>query len=153
MTLFCQRNVTWGLKNLGFSPNKIWKYGCTITCLSMIHGTDPGETNNILKGGGGYSNGDLVNWVTLHHCIPSFTFVNRFSAYDNQVALNAIQNYGFVIVMVDAGPIGAPGETHFVVFVGNHRLLDPWTGKNRPVSDFSGTNGKGLKGMVVLQHT
>ena len=133
MIHFSQRDWRWSWKRIGTSFSTIGQVGCTITCLSMITGQRPDVTNTFLTKGGGYIYGNIINWTKLHDCL-GLTFNTRMNGYDNLQVLNAISQYGFCLVQVDAAPIGNPGGKHWVVFVGNHQLLDPWTGTARSTS-------------------
>lgn len=136
MQILSQRDPKWGNIKLGTSATFIKDYGCTITCIAMIVGTTPDVVNDRMKAVGGFSNGNLVIWAKIAEAFPGIS-VNRVWSYDNTAVLAAVPN---VLVEVDAKPIGGTGK-HWVVYVGNKRLYDPWTGTDRPTSDFPGQSG------------
>lgn len=135
MTRLSQRDNKWGNLYLGFSNTYIKDYGCTITCIAMIIGTTPDVVNARLKAVNGFS-GNLVIWSSIEAAFPGIK-VKRVWAYDNNdVKANAPN----VLVEVPAYPIGGTGR-HWVVYIGNQRLNDPWTGLERPTSDFPNPSG------------
>lgn len=142
MQKLSQRDLRWANIPLGFSqtynPSLIGTYGCTITCLAMIIGTTPDVVNARLKAlppGVGFS-GTLVVWSGIEKAFPGIK-VRRVWTYDNTDVLANVPN---VLVEVPAYPIGGTGK-HWVVFIGNKRLNDPWTGLERPTSDFPNPSG------------
>lgn len=142
MTRLTQRDARWGNIPLGFpntyNPLLIKDYGCTITCLAMIIGTTPDVVNSRLKAlpqGQGFQ-GSLVVWSGIEKAFPGIK-VRREYGYNNDDVKANVPN---VLVEVPAYPIGGTGS-HWVVFIGNFRLNDPWTGLERPTSDFPGATG------------
>jgi hypothetical protein len=129
---------------LGTSKLSIASYGCALTCLAVLAGrTDLTTVNDLLvKAGaivndkGGPDNASLVYWVKVPGALPNLKFVWRGWSYDNAKVRDWIAKGYPVIVQVDAAPIGAPRSTHFVVYLGDQKLFDPWTGKIRPTWDF-----------------
>lgn len=149
-----QRDPRWAWKYLGFSTATIGGYGCLLACLTMLSGkTDISQVNEILKSLGNYSGnnpngaylGNLVVWANIPKALPSLKFVGRFYSYDNQAVADYVYNKKIpVIVQVDAAPIGAPRTDHYVLYIGNKKLIDPWTGQIRPTSDFPIVKGYAL---------
>lgn len=135
MTLYSQRDPRWANINLGTSNSSIGNYGCLITAAGMFFDKDPKTVNEILRQGGGYANGNLFYWFPACKLLGG-SFIWRNWSYDNTAALWAIKNYGAVLVEVDATPIGSPRNSHWVIFVGNHKLWDPWNGKEEPTSKY-----------------
>lgn len=136
MQILSQRDPKWGNINLGTSNTFIKDNGCTITCIAMIIGTTPDVVNNRMNAVAGFANGNLVIWAKIAEAFPGIT-VRRVWTYDNTDVLANVPN---VLVEVDATPIGGTGK-HWVVYIGNKRLYDPWTGTERPTSDFPGQSG------------
>jgi hypothetical protein len=134
MTLYSQQDPRWKNEILG-TKGTIGLYGCTITCLGYFADLTPSQVNAAMKKAGAYSDGNLVDWVKIHSAIPSLTSEVRSKIYDNSVVLGAIQKYGGCLVEVKATPIGGTGN-HWVVFTGDGKSQDPWTGKERPTSDW-----------------
>lgn len=137
MTILSQRDPRWADITLGTGKGTIGYYGCTITCLAMIMGLTPDVVNDRMKalplvnGSTGFANGNLVLWSRLGEAFPDFEFT-RVWVYNNDDVLANVPN---VLVEVPATAIGGTGK-HWVVFIGNQELNDPWIGKPRPTSDF-----------------
>jgi hypothetical protein len=123
MKLLSQNDLKWKYKQLGTSPKSIGSHGCTITCLSMLADVTPDFTNQRMNAVKGYANGNLVIWSKVPEALPNLKFIKRVNGYNNpEVAANLP-----CLVEVDGAPIG--GYRHWVVFVGNKQLYDPWDGK------------------------
>ena len=136
MTPLSQRDKRWGSKKLGFSNVTIGGYGCLITCLAIQANTTPDKVNEILKANNGYANLNLVIWAEVNN-IPGLEFEWRGWTYDNNKVLETIEKYGSCIVEVDFdGIVATPKDSHFVLFIGNKQLIDPWTGKIEPTSKY-----------------
>jgi len=139
MIKLTQKDPRWAKIPLGFTttynPLTIEFYGCTVTCLAMIIGTTPDVVNSRLKAVSGFS-GSLVIWAKIPEAFPGVK-VRREYAYNNTDVKNNVPN---VLVEVPAYPIGGTGK-HWVVYVGNQRLNDPWTGLERSTSDFPNPSG------------
>jgi len=91
--------------------------------------------NDRMKAVGGYANGNLVIWDKIKEAFPGIQ-IRRVWSYDNaDVAANVP-----VAVEVPGAPIGGTGK-HWVVYIGNKKLNDPWGGTVRPTSDFAGPSG------------
>ena len=144
MKLYSQRDKRWGEKYLGFSKTtKIKNWGCTLTCLAMIAETQPGEMNERLKNAKAFQN-NLVIWSK----VPGFKFHQRIRIYNNQQVKEAIKKYGFCLVEVDFdNKLETARDRHWVVFIGNHQILDPWTGKKASTDKY-----KILTGFCVLEY-
>jgi len=113
----------------------IGQVGCTSTVLSEIIGTTPDVFVSRMKAVNGFS-GNLIIWAKIAEAFPGIQ-VYRYYGYDNAKVLAFVPN---VIVEVPAAPIGGSGS-HWVRFMGNKRLHDPWTAKDRPTSDFPNPTG------------
>src|SRR3990167_9987445 len=141
MVVLSQRDNRWAKQQLGTSNTTIGGFGCTITSLAMLIGTTPDVVNRELKRVGGFANTNLVIWAKIPVAFPQLTFIKRSKVYDNNdVKAN-------LPCLVDVDFDGSPNTfgNHWVVFIGNQRLLDPWVGQNRPTSTY-----KILKGYAVL---
>lgn len=130
MQILSQRDNRWKNIKLGFSDTTIGDYGCTVTALAMILGTTPDVINDRLKTVNGFAQGNLVIWGKLEEAFPGIK-IKRVWTYDNEDVKANVPN---VLVEVDGKPIG--GYRHWVVFIGAKKLYDPWTGTERPTSDF-----------------
>lgn len=115
--------------------------GCVETCLTALAGmADVSEVNKLMIANGAFVKG-LVWWVKVPLALPNLKFNWRSWTYDNDAVKNWIYNKGFpVIVQVDATPIGGQGD-HYVLYIGDQKCMDPWTGTIRPTSDFPNVKG------------
>lgn len=136
MQILSQRDSRWINTKLGTSNTTIGDYGCTITCLAMIIGTTPDVVNERLKAVNGFASGNLLIWAKIEEAFPGIK-QRRVWSYNND---DVKPNVGHVLVEVPAKPIGGTGS-HWVVYIGNQRIYDPWTGKERPTSDFPNPTG------------
>lgn len=108
---------------LGFGTTTIAGYGCKLTSFSMLSEIDPPTLNKQFKKDGAFS-GDLL---TDSLCAKSlgWTFKERTTKKPKEVC----------IAEVDMSP--APGkQQHFVVFLANGTIIDPWTGTIRPETTY-----------------
>jgi len=111
--------------------------------------TDVSKVNDLMKQFGDYANGNynspflgnLVVWGNVPNALKSLKFIERGWVYDNAKVKAHIAKGFPVVVQVDAAPIGSPRTDHFVLFVGDQKLVDPWTGRVRPTSDFPDVKG------------
>jgi len=127
MTIYSQRDPRWADVNLGSSTTTtISSHGCTITSLGMVANINPLEVNNRLKNVNGYAETNKVLWTKVGEAIPWLKFEWRGYTYENGRVVDAIQRNGFCLVEVDGSRIG--GTKHWVVYIGNQRMYDPWTG-------------------------
>lgn len=128
-----QRDNRWSRIQLGSSNTTIGSHGCTITCIAMLVGTTPDVVNRELKRVGGFALGNLVIWSKVPQAFPQLEFVKRVNYYNN----NDVKNNLPCLVEVDFDGSPRTFGNHWVVFIGNQRLLDPWTGQNRPTRVYS----------------
>ncbi len=127
-----QRDQRWGNIKLGTSELTISNYGCTITTIAMIVGTTPDVVNAQMNRVGGFAQTNLVIWDKIKDAFPSTVeSVKRLWTYDNDdVKINVP-----CIVQVDGTPLGYP--THFVVFIGGGKMIDPWDGKIKSTGTYT----------------
>lgn len=131
MIYYSQRDKRWGSIKLGTSSNTtISSHGCTITALGSILEVPPDVVNERINAVNGYADGNLVIWSKLEEAFPGIK-VKRVWTYDNADVLKNVPN---VLVEVDGKPIG--GYRHWVVYIGNKKALDPWTGTEVPTSQY-----------------
>jgi len=123
-----QRDPRWKDIKLGTGATTISSHGCLITCLSMLAGTTPDVVNEELKRVGGYQNGNLVIWSALDRTNLGLRFIERSRVYNNEKVSNNLP----CIVEVDGSRIGA--KQHFVLYIGNKRMIDPWFGREADTS-------------------
>lgn len=133
MTIYSQRDFRWGNKKLGYGDTFIKSYGCTITALAqllLLNGYDetPATVNDKLKANNGFTgaNKNLLVWGAIAKAFEA-RHIKRDYTYSNAEVLSAIKNYKGCLVEVDGEKIGAP--KHWVLYIGNGKALDPWTGK------------------------
>jgi hypothetical protein len=91
----------------------------------MLFGLTPDFVNERLKRVDGYKDGNLIIWKKIEEALPGVKFVWRYYAYDNAVAKENIP----CMVEVSGAAIG--GDRHWVLFVGNQKMYDPWDGKEK----------------------
>jgi len=130
-----QRDSRWGSIKVGSGEGTISQVGCTITSLGYLVGLTPDKVNERMNAVGGYST-NLVIWGKTQEAIGVTCY--RYYGWDNQKVLDAISANGAALGQVDAKAIGGTGK-HWVVMTGNKMCQDPWTGTERPTSDFSFT--------------
>ena len=128
-----QRDSKWASIALGTSTNTtIGSHGCTITCIAMAAGVTPDEVNRRMNNAGAYANTNLVDWTKLQAAIPWLQFEWRNKGYstdaDNQRVKDAIAKNGFCLVEVDFDRIPTTNDRHWVLYIGNGQMIDPWTG-------------------------
>lgn len=138
--LLSQRDSKWAGIPLGSSTTTtIGSHGCTITGIAILAGLTPDEVNRRILAVGGYQNGNLVIWSKIKEAIPWLEFEWRNYTYegdaDNNRVKDTISKYGACLVEVDYdGKISTPRDSHWVVYIGNQRMIDPWTGIEKPTS-------------------
>ena len=130
-----QRDPRWAEIGLGDGSTTIGASGCTVSAIGDVLGVTPDVVNEKLKAVKGFSGAEVI-WEKIPEAFPGTT-INRVWSYDNTDVLNHVPN---VIVEVPAAPIGGNGK-HWVNYIGNHQLKDPWTGTVRPTSDFPNPTG------------
>lgn len=135
MNIVSQRDVKWKDIKVGSGTSTIGQVGCTITALGYLVGLTPDKVNEKINAVGGYQV-NLVIWTKMQEAIGVTCY--RYYGWDNQKVLDAITANGAVLGEVDAAAIGGTGK-HWVVLTGNKKCQDPWTGTERPTSDFNFT--------------
>jgi hypothetical protein len=130
---FSQRDPRWRAKKLGNSNLTIGGYGCLLTSLSAlisyVTGTEhtPDKVNDDLKKAKAFT-GALLIWSRVPIAYPQLKWINRAYNYSNLAVWTTINLRKVpVCVEVNGAKIGAP--RHWVLFVGDKKMLDPWVGK------------------------
>lgn len=142
MNWYSQTDKRWAKEKLGFSELLIGRYGCTITSLSnwlAFYGIQitPQEVNEKLKEVRGfasdkYGNKCLVIWSKLEKAFPQMKWLWRGYNYDNvKVSWSVYVKKTPVLVEVQLG-----AGRHWVVFIGNRKMIDPLTGGVRSTSTY-----------------
>src|SRR3990167_1070359 len=145
-----QRDSRWKNITLGKSLSTIGDYGCTITCLSMVLGINPDVFNEKFKAVSGYDV-DKVIWSRVSLAFPELKHIERSKTYNNEKVKAAIERNGFCLVEVDFdGKISSPADMHWVVYLGNQRMLDPWTGVEKATSYYPLVKGYSIFDKVAV---
>lgn len=148
MNILWQQDPRWKDIKLGNSPYSLQQSGCFVTVIAEILETTPDVINRRLFEDGGFAKdvdgyNDLVEWNQLSRIFSGIT--TRYqSPYNNADVLAELAKGNSIIVSVSGKPIGGIG-VHAVRYIGNRKLHDPWTGKERPTSDF----GMGYSYVVI----
>lgn len=148
MKILTQRDPRWSKVKLGFSSLTIGSHGCTLTCITMlinhIYGWSlrPDEVNTALKEVKAFD-GAYVIWARIPLAFTRLKFIKRVRNYNNlEVSLYVYGKRTPVLVEVYAGKIGAP--RHWVLFIGNRKAIDPWTGKEVSTGEYTPQTGYAL---------
>ena len=132
MTNLSQYDPRWKDIKLGFSNLTIGQAGCLITCCSMLADTTPDKLNDRLKSVSGYADQNLLIWTKLNEATNNkleFQWLNY--VYNNDGVKQIIADEGACIVRVDNA-----GTMHFVLYIGNGKMVDPLTGTVQPTSKY-----------------
>lgn len=137
-TPLSQRDPKWANLTLGYGTGTIGQYGCTITAITMLLNSkganlNPSQVNDKMKDAGAFV-GNLVWWAKLPQAFPQITSVYKYYTYDNEIVKGLIKQGYPVVVCVDGTPIGS--SQHWVLYVGDQTLLDPWDGKGKSTSTY-----------------
>jgi len=140
VTPLSQRDPRWKNKYLGFSKLTIGSYGCTLVSLTVllnyIEGKNytPDQVNENLKKVKAFS-GALLYWSRVPLAYPSLKWIKRAYNYNNvEVGWYVYGKKLPVLVEVNASSIGA--VRHWVLFIGNRQMCDPWVGKIEPTNKY-----------------
>lgn len=147
MEILGQRDTRWKSKTIGKSTSTIGGYGCTLTCLAMLAGTTPDVVNDKLTAVNGFEV-DRIIWTAINKTnLPiRFPDMGRAYAYDNDKVKQAIEKNGGCLVEVDFdGVVNTPNDRHWILFVGNGKAYDPWTG-----TEIATTKYSLLKGYCII---
>lgn len=143
-----QRDSRWRSYKLGFSNYTIGSHGCTLTCLTMLlrylgYSSFPHTVNTSLKSLGNYNAktnpkgaflGALLVWHNISR-VFKIRFVKRAYSYNNvEVSWYIYVKKLPVLVEVNAAKIGA--ARHWVLFIGNGKMIDPWDAKVKPTNTY-----------------
>jgi len=136
MSQYSQRDSRWSEEKIGDTQSSIGRYGCLITAFGNVIDKTPSEVNAQLKEVHGYAN-DLVIWSKVPEAFPELKFIKRSNVYNNDDVKTAIDRNKFCLVEVDYdGKIDSPLDFHWVEFIGNQKLIDPWDGKEKPTNTY-----------------
>jgi hypothetical protein len=126
--MYSQRDPQWKDLKINGTDYTLGTDGCLITCLAWIAGITPSQALLKLS-----FNGALVDWNSIGNI--GLEMIYTSNVYDNDRVLKYISENGSCIVRVDwDGSPKSTTDTHFVIYSGNKKLLDPWTGTERATS-------------------
>lgn len=151
MKILSQRDPKWKDQILGFgnkNTTTIEYFGCTITSLAMLAGITPDDVNNRLNKVRGYAESssgvsNLIIWSKIQEAIPWMEFEWRGYGYENDKVKAAIDQSGGCLVEVNGSRIGA--SRHWVLYVGNQEMHDPWFGTKKGTSYYAPTGYATIK--------
>jgi len=133
--IYSQRDWRWYWKKVGFGKGHFGNVGCTVTALTsllFVAGYDltPPQVAEKLRNVNGFI-GDLLIWNKVERLFPKVKFIFRYYKYDNTEVKKLIDKGTPVMVEVLLG-----GSRHWVLFLGDKMMADPWTGKVVPTSKY-----------------
>lgn len=123
MKYYSQRDPKWANLKLGNSNSTIGRYGCFLTSLAMLAEIPPDQANEKLKKEGAFSK-DLIisdkaaDALGLEYSPPARSA--HFVPYYDCIA------------EVDFNPATAKKEQHFVVYLTDGKIVDPWDLNPKP---------------------
>ena len=143
LTVFGQRWIEWA-KDKMKGGGEIEDYGCLLCCSASVSKFLGKDTNPKLLNKQDIYNGksNIIVWGKLSKALGVKSVVRYGSpylhTYNNQAVLNSINKGLPVFVAVNASAIGGSKKTqHWVVFIGDKKSIDPWTGSVVPTSKWS----------------
>ena len=140
MRILCQRDSAWSSVNLGNSPLKIGRYGCTTTCASMLSDYFGcyQQPDDIARHVDWYTKDGLILWSKLN--FSKMAFVWRFYKFQTDSINSAIKDPNLACMLeVD--------NCHWVValsklpFVNVYRIADPWDSKIKLSTSYKNITG------------
>jgi hypothetical protein len=142
VTTYNQRNPLWGAAKLGTSNTTVGGYGCLMTCAASML-TDAGaamnplQLNNWLKANGGFTGSNLFVFASVDklNVVKFYNLIDCASTPAPVAQLDELVSQGdFVIVKVDFDPATIRTEEHWVRYLGNGQMMDPWQGDIAPIT-------------------
>jgi len=133
--IYSQRDIRWSWQKFGFGNGRFYSYGCTVTALTsllFVAGYDltPPQVAEKLRGVKAFI-GDLLYWGRVEKAFPKVRFQWRFYRYDNAEVKDLVKKGIPVLVEVLF-----KGSRHWVLFIGDQKMIDPWTGKVESTSKY-----------------
>lgn len=122
-----QCDPKWGNKKIPPTNLTLCGYGCLITGCAMVAGTTP----DVVADKARFTNQGLIIWESLT-AVGLKLIKRERNRYENNQVLGAIKKYGFCLVEV----LHPSGFLHWVVFIGNQKMIDPLTGKEEATSKY-----------------
>ena len=129
LTPLKQTDPRWKDKKLG---NKtIGQIGCAVVCVAMLGGITPDRVVDNAD----FTPEGAIYWQSLNRL--GFTFHWRGYTYENEKVLGAIEKYGACLVEV----LHPSGIKHWVLFIGDKKMIDPLSGKVEATSKYPNMTG------------
>lgn len=116
MTNYSQRDWRWSWKKLGTSSVTIGGYGCAITALGTLANKQPDQVNELLKNNMGFLQQNLVIWAQACKLL-GLEWKGQTSKPITWPCIAQVRGNGFPM--------------HFVVWLGNNQIIDPWDGRQK----------------------
>ena len=129
-----QLDPRWADKKLGTGTIK--DRGCVVVSCAMLGQMTPDR----IVDNADFTPQGAIYWQSLSRL--GFTFHWRGYTYENDRVLGAIKDYGDCLVEV----LHPSGFKHWVLFIGNKKMLDPLSGKEESTSKYPN-----LTGYCILQ--
>lgn len=134
MKILSQRDPLWSGTNIGASKINVYRYGCTLTCLSMLSDyAGAWMRPDVIAGHKEWFTKDgLVIWTALD--IPGLIFEQRrYGRNEAEIDKSLNDPKKAVILQVQ--------NYHWVVCLGknwngSYRIADPWTGQKANISKY-----------------
>lgn len=135
MILLSQRDPRWADKPIGASNIKLGRYGCTVTCISML--TDYAgawqRPDEIASHKDWFTKDGLVLWSKLS--LPAITFEKRLYGKNDDEIMKSLKDPNKAVIL-------QVQNYHWVVCIGknwsgSYRIADPWTGKKANISKYN----------------
>lgn len=139
MKILSQRDPAWSRETLGNTPFLVGRFGCLITCVSMLSSyyhcyNKPGNLAKTLK----YTKDARLYWSSCK--FPNFNFVwRRYGFNKKEIDKSLLGSWKTsVVLQVD--------HSHWVVAIGRsifggYRIADPWTGKKSTTRKYGQITG------------
>lgn len=143
---YSQNDKRWSKEKLGGSNLVLGTHGCTVSSISNLlkfYGIDvtPSQVNQRLIEVKGFADDKygnkkcLVIWSKVGVAFPQLKFIKRVYNYNNvEVAWWVYVKKNPVLVEV-----AIKGGRHWVLFIGNRKMVDPLIGGERPTSHWPTT--------------
>jgi len=133
--VYSQRDIRWSWQKFGFGGGRFYSYGCTVTALTsllFVAGYDltPPQVAEKLRAKKTFS-GDLLIWSRIQLAFPKVKFIWRGYKYENAKVKEMIEKKTPVLVEVLLS-----GHRHWVLFIGDQKMIDPWTGRVESTSKY-----------------
>lgn len=139
---YSQRDPRWKNRKLGFSrTSTIGSDGCLLTDISNMlpvfgYDDNPAQVNEALKSVKAFSGG-LIIWSRVSKAYPNMKFIKLANSYNNsEVAWYVYIKKVPVIVKVNIKLNSKQILGHWVLFIGDRKMVDPYDGKIKTTSTY-----------------